>query len=73
MDACPWTRSHDNAHAFVKNRDYVRTATVTYGADGPTVVSGVKSLTVLKTTDSEFHGFYQDRIPTRRCHRRATA
>ncbi|MFC6707502.1 factor-independent urate hydroxylase [Flexivirga alba] len=64
VEAVPWTRSHDNAHAFVKNGDYVRTATVTRTADDTSVVSGLKDLTVLKTTDSEFHGFYQDKYTT---------
>lgn len=64
VEAFPWVRSHDNPHAFVKNGDYVRTATVTQTADGPSVVSGLKELTVLKTTDSEFHGFYQDKYTT---------
>lgn len=64
VEAVPWTRSHDNPHAFVKNGDYVRTATVTRTADETSVVSGLKELTVLKTTDSEFHGFYQDKYTT---------
>lgn len=64
VEAFPWNRSHDNPHAFVKNGDYVRTVTVTKNADDTTVVSGLKDLTVLKTTDSEFHGFYQDKYTT---------
>jgi urate oxidase len=64
VEAVPWTRSHDNAHAFVKNGDYVRTATATRTVDSTDVVSGLKDLTVLKTTDSEFHGFYQDKYTT---------
>jgi urate oxidase len=64
VEAFPWTRSHDNPHAFVKNGDYVRTASVTRTADETSVVSGLKELTVLKTTDSEFHGFYQDKYTT---------
>ncbi|TWE12416.1 factor-independent urate hydroxylase [Rudaeicoccus suwonensis] len=64
IEAFPWQRAHGHPHAFVKNGDYVRTATVTKNAAGTTVVSGLKELTVLKTTDSEFHGFYQDRYTT---------
>jgi urate oxidase len=64
VEAFPWDRSHDNPHAFVKNGDYVRTVTVTKNADDTSVVSGLKELTVLKTTDSEFHGFYQDKYTT---------
>lgn len=64
IEAVPWTRSHDHAHAFVKNGDYVRTVTVTRNATDTSVVGGLKELTVLKTTDSEFHGFYQDKYTT---------
>lgn len=64
VEAFPWNRAHGHDHAFVKNNDYVRTVTVRHGPDGVTVVSGLKDLTVLKTTDSEFHGFYQDRFTT---------
>jgi urate oxidase len=42
----------------------VRTATVTYDGHESWVVSGVKDLVLLKTTDSEFHGFLQDRYTT---------
>lgn len=64
VEAFPWERSHGNPHAFVKNGDYVRTVTVSGNADGTSVVSGLKELTVLKTTDSEFHDFYQDKYTT---------
>ncbi|KYH44924.1 factor-independent urate hydroxylase [Branchiibius sp. NY16-3462-2] len=65
IEAFPWVRSHGNPHAFVKNGDYVRTVTVTRRGSAPaTVVSGLKDLTVLKTTDSEFHGFYQEKYTT---------
>lgn len=62
VEAFPWNRSHEHPHAFVKSNDYVRTVSARRGADGVTVVSGLKDLTVLKTTDSEFHGFFQDRF-----------
>ena len=42
----------------------MRTATVTCEADREWVVSGIRDLVVLKTTDSEFHGFYTDRYTT---------
>jgi urate oxidase len=42
----------------------VRTATVTYDGRQSWVVSGVKNLVLLKTTDSEFHGFLQERYTT---------
>lgn len=69
IEAFGWRRSHDHPHAFVKAGDYVRTASVRRSADGVSVVSGLQELTVLKTTDSEFHGFFEDRFtslqPTR--------
>ncbi|WP_265447122.1 factor-independent urate hydroxylase [Flexivirga meconopsidis] len=64
IEAFPWQRAHNHPHAFVKNGDYVRTVTVTRSEGESTVVSGLKDLTVLKTTDSEFHGFYQDKYTT---------
>lgn len=66
VEAFPWRRSHDHDHAFVKDNDYVRLATVRRGPSGSTVVSGLRDLTVLKTTDSEFHGFYSERFTTLR-------
>ena len=42
----------------------MRTATVTYDGSELWVVSGVRDLVVLKTTDSEFHTFYEDRYTT---------
>jgi urate oxidase len=63
LEAYPWSRLN-NPHAFVRDGRYVRTATVT--CDGPAtwVVSGVRDLVVLKTTDSEFWGYIQDRYTT---------
>ncbi len=64
VEAFPWERIGDQAHAFRRNNDYIRTVTARRG-DGPaTVVSGLKEYVVLKTTDSEFHGFYQDKYTT---------
>ena len=53
--------SHDGSphpHAFARRGAYVRTVTVTYDGRELWVVSGVRDLVVLKTTDSEFHTFY---------------
>jgi urate oxidase len=68
LEMYPWVRlssgGSPHPHAFRRDGGYVRTATVTY-ADGQVwVVSGVRDLVLLKTTDSEFHGFYQDRYTT---------
>ncbi len=68
VEAYPWDRlTHagtPHPHAFARRGSYVRTAAATYGSGGTWVVSGVRDLIVLKTTDSEFHDFYQDRYTT---------
>jgi urate oxidase len=63
LEMYPWTRL-DNPHAFVRDGRYVRTATVTYDGTTTWVVSGIKDLVVLKSTDSEFWGYIQDRYTT---------
>ncbi|MFW6092252.1 MAG: factor-independent urate hydroxylase [Actinomycetota bacterium] len=56
-------RGHD--HSFVRRGGEVRVATVEVDAGGSaSVVSGLKDLTVLKSTGSEFRGFLQDRYTT---------
>lgn len=68
LEMYPWRRlSHAGAphpHAFVRDGGHVRTATVTYEDGTAWVVSGVKDLVVLKTTDSEFFGYLQERFTT---------
>jgi urate oxidase len=70
IEAYPWDRlSHNGTphpHAFARRGSYVRTVTVTYDGSQLWVVSGVRDLIVLKTTDSEFHTFYQERYTTLR-------
>jgi len=63
LEMYPWTRL-DNPHAFVRDGRYVRTATVTYDGTTTWVVSGLKDLIILKSTDSEFWGYYQDKYTT---------
>ncbi|HET8641333.1 MAG TPA: urate oxidase [Pseudonocardiaceae bacterium] len=58
-----WQRNGDHPHSFVRGAP-TRTATVTCGGEGEWVVSGVADLTVLNTTESEFHGFIKDRYTT---------
>ncbi|MGO2632563.1 MAG: factor-independent urate hydroxylase [Galactobacter sp.] len=59
-----WNRIEDHDHAFSRDKSSVRTAVVE-SRDGVTsVVAGVKDLTVLKSTGSEFHGFPRDRFTT---------
>jgi len=68
IEAYPWDRLTHNGsphpHAFARRGSYVRTATVTATADATWIVSGVRELVLLKTTDSEFHTFYSDRYTT---------
>lgn len=57
-----------HAHTFIRAGHEVRTTAVTVEAPGdfsaPWVISGIKDLVVLKSTGSEFAGFYQDRYTT---------
>ncbi|HWF82464.1 MAG TPA: urate oxidase [Streptosporangiaceae bacterium] len=57
-----------HAHTFVRAGHEVRTAAVTVEATGDfsasRVVAGIKDLIVLKSTGSEFAGFYRDRYTT---------
>ncbi|RBY76819.1 urate oxidase [Geodermatophilus sp. TF02-6] len=63
LEMYPWARL-GNPHAFVRDGRYVRTATVTYDGSTTWVVSGVKDLVVLKTTDAEFWGYIEDEYTT---------
>jgi len=51
-------------HSFRRAGEFVRTAVVTVAEAGPQVVSGLKDLVLLNTTDSEFHGYPRDRYTT---------
>lgn len=55
-------KEHD--HAFVQNRTETRTAVLLIDESGPHLVAGLKNLTVLKSTGSEFHGFPRDKYTT---------
>jgi len=55
-------KEHD--HAFVQNRTETRTAALLIDEDGPHLFAGLKDLTVLKSTGSEFHGFPRDKYTT---------
>ena len=57
-----WSRLGE--HAFARAGAERRLATVTRAQDEEWVVGGVTDLVVLKTTDSEFHGFIKDRYTT---------
>jgi urate oxidase len=57
-----WSRIGERA--FERSGEARRLTTVTCTRDGATVVSGVTGLVILKTTDSEFHGYIKDRYTT---------
>lgn len=57
-----WSRLAD--HAFRRAAVERRLATVTCSVEGIWVVAGVTDLVILKTTDSEFHGYIKDRYTT---------
>ncbi len=63
LEQFPWLRL-PGPHAFVRDGSLVRTSTVTVEHGRAHVVSGLRDLVVLKTTDSEFTGFYEDRYTT---------
>ncbi len=58
----PWARIGE--HAFTQSGREVRFAAAVCSGDASWVVSGLSDLVVLKTTDSEFHGFPRDRYTT---------
>jgi urate oxidase len=62
VSEAPWTRIGD--HAFTQNGREVRFAAAVCEPDTSWVLSGLSDLVVLKTTDSEFHGFPRDRYTT---------
>jgi urate oxidase len=55
-------RGHD--HAFVQNRSETRTALLIIDKQGPHLFGGIKDVTVLKSTGSEFHGIPRDKYTT---------
>jgi urate oxidase len=64
----PWTRitagDKPHPHAFERAGSEQRLTRVTCTRDGEWVVSGVKELTLLKTTGSEFWGYPKDHYTT---------
>jgi urate oxidase len=65
IDEYAWERAvvdgaeHD--HTWVRKGQEVRTAAITVNDSGEWVVGGLKELVILKSTGSEFAGFYEDR------------
>ncbi|EHR61468.1 factor-independent urate hydroxylase [Saccharomonospora cyanea] len=72
IDEMPWQRidvdGRDHDHSFVQGGLGTRTTVVNVDGRGPDrtahVVSGIKDLTLLKSTGSEFRGFLKDRYTT---------
>jgi urate oxidase len=72
IEEFPWERiSVDGAghdHSFVRSGSGIRTTVVNVEGRGDDrkayVVSGIRDLTVLKSTGSEFHGFLKDKYTT---------
>jgi urate oxidase len=62
LESFGWERL--GPHSFRRSGDFVRTAVVTVAEPGTQVVSGLKDLVLLNTTDSEFHSFPRDRYTT---------
>jgi urate oxidase len=62
LEAFGWERL--GPHSFRRSGDLVRTALVHIAERGTQVVSGLKDMVLLNTTDSEFHGFPRDRYTT---------
>lgn len=60
-----WDRvAGDAPHSFVRDGQETRTAEVTFDGGGWQVVSGLRDLVVLNSTDSEFWGYAKDRYTT---------
>jgi urate oxidase len=63
IEEVAWSRLGN--HAFARGGSEKRLATVTCTkGGGESVLGGVTDLVVLKTTDSEFHGYIKDRYTT---------
>jgi urate oxidase len=54
----------DARHSFVRKGQETRTAEITYDGERWQVVSGLKDLVVMNSTDSEFWGFLKDKYTT---------
>ncbi|HEU5159960.1 MAG TPA: urate oxidase [Streptosporangiaceae bacterium] len=59
-----WDRIPVTGHSFVRRGQEIRTARVTHSAAGTHIVSGLRDLTVLNSTGSEFWGFARDEYTT---------
>ena len=57
-----WSRL--GPHAFARAGEMKRLATVTATKHGTWILGGIADMVILKTTDSEFHGYIKDRYTT---------
>ena len=64
VDERAWERIGDGPHSFLRAGGGTRTCTVHYDGTDVWVVSGLKDLTVLNSTDSEFWGYVKDEYTT---------
>ncbi|MEZ0113307.1 urate oxidase [Catenulispora sp. EB89] len=64
VDEHAWERIGDGPHSFLRSGGGTRTCTVHYDGTDVWVVSGLKDLTVLNSTDSEFWGYVKDEYTT---------
>jgi urate oxidase len=58
------TGEQEGGHSFVRKGQETRTAQITFDGESWEVVGGLKDLTVLNSTDSEFWGYAKDRYTT---------
>ncbi|MEU3183607.1 factor-independent urate hydroxylase [Streptomyces sp. NPDC006923] len=58
------TGADETGHSFVRKGQETRVAQITFDGEKWEVISGLKDLTVMNTTDSEFWGFVRDTYTT---------
>ncbi|MFS4093009.1 factor-independent urate hydroxylase [Streptomyces sp. AF1A] len=58
------TGGDEAKHSFVRKGQEIRLAQITYDGEKWEIVSGLKDLTVLNSTDSEFWGYAKDKYTT---------
>jgi urate oxidase len=64
LTAIPWSRIEDYNAAFTQTGNERRSALATIARSGETIVSGIRNLHILKTSDSAFAAFQQDEYTT---------
>jgi urate oxidase len=62
IEAVAWERL--GPHSFQRKSDFTRTALINVSETEAQVVSGLRDLVLLNSTDSEFHGFPRDKYTT---------